>query len=71
MKSIYTEKSIAVALFIIVIITFSFAQQDSKKIESGYTRSTLSATSRLITQNKQVIGQLPVSEKVVSVRLEK
>lgn len=71
MKSIFNEKSIAVALFIIVIITFSFAQQDSKKIESGYTRSTLSATSRLITQNKQVIGQLPVSEKVVSVRLEK
>lgn len=71
MKSILSEKSIAVALFIIVIITFSFAQQDSKKMESGYTKSTLSRTSRMIAQQQKVTVKLPVIEKTGLVSITK
>jgi hypothetical protein len=65
MKSILSERSIAVALFIIVIITFSFAQRDSKEIERAYAGSTLSVTSRMIAQ-QQVHAQIPIVEKSLS-----
>ncbi len=36
MKSILSEKSIVAVLFVLVLITFSLAQEDSKKIEQFY-----------------------------------
>ncbi|HYM93911.1 MAG TPA: hypothetical protein VET23_07220 [Chitinophagaceae bacterium] len=37
MKAILSEKNLVVVLFILVLITFSFAQEDSKKIQQIYT----------------------------------
>jgi hypothetical protein len=35
-KFLFSERSLVVILFIAVIVTFSFAQKDSKKIEEAY-----------------------------------
>lgn len=37
MKAILSERNIVVLLFIMVLITFSLAQEDSKKIEKMYS----------------------------------
>ena len=50
MKRILSEKSLVVVLFILVFVTFVFAQEDSKKIEkanSGFTSAASSAFASL------------------------
>jgi len=36
MKVVFTEKTLAAALFVMVLITFSFAQNETKKMEQQY-----------------------------------
>ncbi|HEX7906282.1 MAG TPA: hypothetical protein VF487_20550 [Chitinophagaceae bacterium] len=46
MKSILSERNIVVVLFVMVLITFSLAQEDSKKIEKLYLgTSSVSVTT--------------------------
>lgn len=40
MKRTHLEKNIVVALFILVIVVFSFAERDSKKLNQLYTKGT-------------------------------
>jgi len=42
MKLIFTEKTIVVILFIMVLVTFSFAQKETKKMEHLYNGGHLS-----------------------------
>jgi hypothetical protein len=37
MKAILSERSLVVVLFVMVLITFSLAQEDSKKVEKMFT----------------------------------
>jgi hypothetical protein len=37
MRLIFTEKNLVVVLFVLVLITFALAQEDSKKMEKAYT----------------------------------
>ena len=39
MKNLKAENKLVVALFIMVLVTFSFAQKDSKRIEQLYVRA--------------------------------
>lgn len=43
-RVILSEKSLVVVLFIFVLIIFSLAQEDTKKIEKMYLDSSFSAT---------------------------
>lgn len=40
MKRILSEKNVVVVLFVMVLITFSLAQEDTKKIEKMYFGGT-------------------------------
>ena len=40
MKRALTERNLVVVLFILVLIVFSFAERDSKKLDRFYTNST-------------------------------
>jgi hypothetical protein len=44
-KSILSEKNLVVVLFVIVFVAFSFATEDTKKIEKLYLDTASSATS--------------------------
>ena len=50
MKTILSEKNIVVILFVMVLITFSLAQEDSKKMEKMYSGITAGAVSQLLVQ---------------------
>ena len=52
MKRILSEKNLVVVLFVMVLITFSLAQEDTKKIEKMYSGGT-SVTASSIPQAKQ------------------
>ena len=47
MKSILSEKNLVVVLFVMVLITFSLAQEDSKKMEKLYSGGANVATGFL------------------------
>lgn len=48
MRSILSEKNIVVILFVMVLITFSLAQEDSRKMEKIYTGINAGTASRLL-----------------------
>lgn len=52
MKKVITERNTAVLLFVLVLITFSFAQKDSKKLDRLYTMAPL-------TEKKSLQAKLP------------
>ncbi len=61
MKAILSEKNLVVVLFVMVLVTFSLAQEDSKKMEKLQIGINKSTASTLITDYLQV----PVKKKVL------
>ena len=54
MKSILSEKNLVVILFVMVLVTFSLAQEDSKKMTKMYSGLTTGTSA-------QVLGELTAS----------
>ena len=52
MKNLKAENKLVIALFIMVLVTFSFAQKDSKRIEQLYARAG-QATDLQVTAAQQ------------------
>lgn len=50
MRSLLSERNIVVILFVLVLITFSLAQEDSKKMEQMYSGTGISAVSKRLAQ---------------------
>ena len=50
MKLILSEKNIVVILFVMVLITFSLAQEDSRKMEKMYSRIVANTASQLLAE---------------------
>ncbi|HEV7782985.1 MAG TPA: hypothetical protein VGO58_17035 [Chitinophagaceae bacterium] len=57
MKAILSERNIVVMLFVMVLITFSLAQEDSKKMEKIYSGATTSTASVLLSDHLKTPGQ--------------
>lgn len=51
MKPILSEKNIVVVLFVMVLVTFALAQEDTKKMEKGFSAMTTQSASQLLTTN--------------------
>lgn len=51
MKAILSERNIVVVLFIMVLVTFSLAQEDSKKIDKMYSGVQAQNASFLVQQD--------------------
>lgn len=49
MRSILSEKNLVVVLFIMVLVIFSLAQEDSKKMEKMYTGINAKTVSTLLS----------------------
>ena len=49
MRRILSEKNLVVVLFVLVFITFVFAQEDSKKIEKANSGFAASASSAFVS----------------------
>jgi len=59
MKRILSERNIVVVLFVLVLITFAFAQEDTKKMERAYAGINSSATSYFIPslETSRIVSQ--------------
>ena len=63
MKHFFSEKNIVVVLFLLVVVVFSFAQKESKKIEYLYKTASINASSPAIAKYK-VQHSLQVSSAI-------
>jgi hypothetical protein len=54
MRRILSERNIVVVLFVMVLITFSLAQEDSKKMERMTLGTTSITASELLVQQRDV-----------------
>ncbi|MEO7983453.1 MAG: hypothetical protein ABI688_05155 [Bacteroidota bacterium] len=63
MRAILSERNLVIVLFVMVLITFSLAQEDSKKMEKMYTGVSSGTASNLVTARPEVpvIVSLPAA----------
>ena len=61
MKKTFTERNLAAMLYVMVLITFSFAQQDSKKLEKLYLGFRAAEATPLTSIQK--IATKPLADK--------
>ena len=61
MKAILSERNIVVVLFVLVLITFSLAQEDSKKMEKMYKGGTTATAVSILTKRDMPKMKEPVS----------
>ncbi len=65
MKGILSEKNLVVILFVMVLITFSLAQEDSRKMSKLYSDdATVSAAQTLGDLSAQSVRDMPVEIKI-------
>ena len=67
MKQILSEKNVVVILFVMVLITFSLAQEDSRKMEKLYTGATTITAASLITTQAEIKENRPTSTTVLPI----
>jgi hypothetical protein len=65
MKAILSERNIVVVLFVMVLITFSLAQEDSKKMEKINSGAGTTTASAIVTEHLKAAekSQLPASTR--------
>jgi hypothetical protein len=63
MRSILSEKSLVVVLFVVVLITFSLAQEDSRKMERVFKGANASATPLNFVQPSKIIADQHVQAR--------
>lgn len=51
MKRVLVERTLVVVLFVLVLIVFSFAERDSKKLERLYTTHAIKKDARMLVSN--------------------
>jgi hypothetical protein len=65
-RSILSEKSLVVVMFIMVVLVFSFAQADTKEIEKGYLNNEPSVTTSLDkTENTEANLKATATKQVI------
>jgi hypothetical protein len=60
---ILSERNLVVVLFVMVLITFAFAQEDSKKMEKAYIGLSASTASSFVSLQQPLIKTPQVDTK--------
>ena len=66
-RILLSEKNIVVILFVMVLITFSLAQEDSKKMEKMYTGVTTITAANLLQEQGKLKTNEPASNAILPV----
>jgi hypothetical protein len=61
MRAILSERNLVVVLFVMVLITFSLAQEDSKKMEKMSTGVNTNTVSTLVAEHVQAPARLQIT----------
>ena len=67
MKRILSERNLVVVLFVMVLITFSLAQEDSKKMEKMYSGGTTVTASEFTEKQKLQKNNIQKPNSILSV----
>lgn len=59
MKAILSERNLVIVLFVMVLITFSLAQEDSKKMEKMFTGVSSTTAASLLADHPQPLDKNP------------
>jgi hypothetical protein len=59
MKTTLSERNIVVVLFIMVLVTFAFEQEDTKKKEKGFTAVKAFSSPSVLAEQKETPKQQP------------
>lgn len=62
MKTILSERNIVIALFIMVLVTFSLAQEDTRKMEKGFASANAFQSPDLLLAQKAAVPAATVAE---------
>ena len=63
MKKNLLEKSLVVVLFVLVMVTFSFAERDTKKLFEKYnTKSTVETSTKKANYTSEIKQKAPVEK---------
>lgn len=54
MRRYLSDRNLVIALFILVLITFSFAHEDSKQLQQFSTEQSLSADNNIPVSSKKI-----------------
>jgi hypothetical protein len=63
MKRILSEKDLVVVLFVLVLITFAMAQEDTKKMERAYPGVHSSASAAMVSSQPSAVATLSAFKK--------
>lgn len=55
MRAVLSERNIVVILFVLVLVTFALAQEDSKKMEQMYSGTAVTAASHQIVHQSTAL----------------
>ncbi|HVT83873.1 MAG TPA: hypothetical protein VHD35_01655 [Chitinophagaceae bacterium] len=59
MRKYLSDRNLVIVLFILVLVTFSFAHEDSKKLQQISTQQTLSADNSATDTQKKLAEDVP------------
>lgn len=59
MRGILSERNLVIVLFVMVLITFSFAQKDTRKMEELYLGTNSSASAAFIKMSAAKVKSAP------------
>jgi hypothetical protein len=62
MKKTSSEQNLVIALFILVLITFSLAQEDTRKMEKGFTTVSSISTSPILVAELRELPPIHIGE---------
>lgn len=63
MRRILSEKNLVVVLFVLVLITFAMAHEDTKKMEKAYAGVNATASSAIASLRSASVTNAPESNK--------
>ena len=63
MRRILSEKNLVVILFVMVLITFAMAHEDTKKMEKAYTGVNVTASSAIASLRSASVTDAPQSNE--------
>lgn len=64
MRAYLSERNLVVVLFVLVLITFSLAQEDSKKMEQLYSGTSVNALSKSLALKQDNVQNVPQNAPV-------
>jgi hypothetical protein len=66
MRTVLSEKNLVIVLFILVLVAFSFAHEDSKKMEQFFAGANQSLNSSNLSLTQNITPHMSLKKRYIS-----